>query len=167
MAVVLDNGTLRNVTTVQALSLPYVLHPNQSATFTCSWNWAHYSGKEVTVIVYTSQGYEGRGTAPMPLVIPDALFNLTDTYHFNFTVQNTMSSITPTNVTRITVRPPNATEIDINETIPSLNYTLSLNSSVTFTCSWDWLAYKGQDVTISAYTSEGYKASATYRIPSE
>ena|GEM_PF-374046 len=163
MAVVLDNGTVRNVTAIPALSLPYVLHPNQSVVFTCSWNWARYSGKDVAVVVYTFQGYEGRGTAPMPLVITDAVFNLTDTHHFNFTVQNSVSSIASTNITRITVRTGNESEIVLIET----NYTLSLNSSVTFMCSWGWLAYQGQDVTISVYTSEGYRASATYRLPSE
>jgi len=171
MAVVLDNGTTRNVTAIPALSLPYVLHPNQSAMFTCSWNWARYSGKGITVVAYTSQGYEGHGTAPMPLVITDALFfNITERYYFNCTVQNSMSSITSANITRITVSVKNVLG-NITEIIPPLNYTLGLNSSVTFTCSWNWrdwqLAFPGIDVTISAYTFEGYKASATYTLPSE
>jgi len=170
MAVILDNGTVRNVTAIPELSLPCVLHPNHSATFTCSWRWARYSGKGVTVVAYTFQGYEARDTAPMPLVITDVLFNLTDTEHFNLTVQNSMSSISSTNITRITLKVANEPEIDLNETIPSLNYTLSPNSSVTFTCSWDWeflLPFPGLKITISVYTSEGYKASTTYTLPTE
>jgi len=56
MNVTLGNGSVVGVTQLTP-ALPYSLQPNASVTFLCSWNWTTYQGQNVTITVYTQQGY--------------------------------------------------------------------------------------------------------------
>ena len=58
ITVTMENGTIREITKVNPpLTPPYTLHPNASVTLMCTWNWTDYLHKNVTVTVYTLQGY--------------------------------------------------------------------------------------------------------------
>jgi len=54
--VTLENGSVIGITQLTP-TLPYSLQPNASVTFLCTWNWTAHQGKNVTVTVYTQQGY--------------------------------------------------------------------------------------------------------------
>jgi len=40
------------------VTLPYVLQPNSTVTFECSWDWTNYQGMTATITVHTKQGFE-------------------------------------------------------------------------------------------------------------
>ena len=151
------------------LPLPYTLHPDESVSLTCTWDWTDYQGKDVTIAAHTLQGYVAYHTqaAPPPvnLTIIEILFNTTDTHHFNVTVQNSELSPTYVNVTRITLTMENGTTQEVIEVSPPLTYTLHPNASVSFMCAWDWTDYREKNVTITIHTLQGYVTSLTQTTP--
>lgn len=153
------------------LPLPYTLHPDESISLTCTWNWTDYQGKNVTIAAHTLQGYVAYHTqaAPPPvnLTITEILFSTTDTRHFNATVQNSELSPTYVNVTRITITMENGTTREVIEVSPPLipPYTLHPNASVTFMCAWDWIDYRDKNVTVTIHTLQGYVTSLTQTTP--
>jgi hypothetical protein len=161
----LENGIVQDVTVIAPTRLPYVLHPNESVVFVCSWDWTEYCDRDVTVTVNTLQGYVASYTkrTPLPIIIEisDVLFNITDTTHFNVTVRNSEFSLVAANVTGIIVTVENGTALEMTEIAPSLPGLLGSNSSFTFKCSWNWTNYRGKNATIAVYTSQGYTAYYT------
>lgn len=151
------------------LSLPYTLHPDESISLTCTWDWTDYQGKEVTIAAHTLQGYVAYHTqaAPPPvnLTITEMLFNTTDTRHFNATVENSELSPTYVNATRITITMENGTTREVIEVSPPLTYALHPNASVTFVCAWDWTDYRDKNVTVTIHTLQGYVTSFTQTTP--
>jgi len=153
-----------------SIPLPHPLHPNESASFSCAWNWTKYQDKNVTVAVHTLQGYAAYHTrlTPKPVIlrIIDVLFNVTDTTHFNVTVQNSEDSPTYVNITRTTVTVENLTvqewTIENGTKVnPNLPYTLNRNSSKSFSCPWNWTNQRDKNVTVAVYTSQGFSAQYT------
>ncbi len=157
----LGDGAVQNVTVIGPPYLPHILHPNQSVTFVYLWNWTNYQGLNVTISVHTLRGYVASYTQSVPLLalieITDVLFNPANTTYFNVTVLNPENSLTYADIGRITVTMENGTVQEITEVVPSLPYVLYQNSSVTFTCMWNWTDYRGKSLTITVYTLEGYK----------
>jgi hypothetical protein len=148
-------------------TLPKVLNRSQSIPFNCTWSWAEYSGKNVTVVVQTQEGYSARSHPVLlkALTITDVLFNLLDTDHFVVTVHNPTSldfTITTINVTVEGKSPLDRT----GYVIPSLPRTLTPDTNLTFMCEWSWTDDQGKNVTITIATLEGYATSETRKIPS-
>jgi len=56
VTVTLENGTVKEMSNV-APSLPYLISPNSTATFTCQFDWNNYRGKNITITVYAAKGY--------------------------------------------------------------------------------------------------------------
>jgi len=153
------------------IPLPYTLHPDESTTLTCTWDWTDYQGKDVTVAVHTLQGYVAYHTQTVPppvnLTITEIIFNTTDTSHFNASIQNSGLSPTYVNVTRITITTENGTTREVIEVNPTLTppYTLHPNESVTLKSVWDWADYRGKNVTVTIYTLQCYVTSLTQTTP--
>jgi len=148
-------------------TLPKVLNRSQSIPFNCTWSWAEYSGKNVTLVVQTQGGYSARSHPVLlkALTITDVLFNLLDTDHFVVTVHNPTSlsfTITTMNVTVEGETPLNRTDY----VVPSLPRILTPDTNLTFMCEWSWAADQGKNVTITIATLEGYTTSQTRKIPS-
>ncbi len=154
-----------------SIPLPYTLHPDESTTFTCTWNWTDYHGKDVTIAVNTLQGYTAYHTQTVPppvnLTITEIIFNATDTSHFNASIQNSGLSPTYVNITRITLTMENGTTWELIEVNPTLTppYSLNPNESVTFKCGWDWADYQGKNVTVTIHTLQSYVTSFTQTMP--
>ncbi len=156
----LEDGAVQNVTVVGPPYLPHILHPNQSVTFTCLWNWTEYCGQNVTINVNTLRGYVAsyrERVPPIIIEVTNVLFDVANTTYFNATVRNSEFSVEEANITKITVTMENGTTIEITQAMPFLPHMLSPNSSVTFECSWNWTNYRDKNVTITVYTLEGYK----------
>ena len=67
ITITMDNGTVREITKVSPkLTPPYAIYPGSSETFICVWNWHEYRGREVTITVYTLQGFVIRISRVMP-----------------------------------------------------------------------------------------------------
>jgi len=163
ITVTMENGTTQMITGI----VPRTLYPSNSTTFICSWDWTNYRSKNLTITVYTSEGYRAYYTQATPtrvdLTITEALFNLTDMTHFNVTVRSSELSSIDVNIIRITVNTTTGNETIILDMTPP--YKLSINSSVTFMCHWNWTTYEGQNIVITVYTLEGYKAEILVPIP--
>jgi hypothetical protein len=165
ITVTVENETALDIQVLPPLGLPYSLDPGANVTFRCSWNWTGYRGKNVTVTVYTLQGYVAnliKGTPePVNLTITKVLFDPANTTIFSINVTNSQYSITQVNITLISVTLQNGTSWNVTVEPPqSLPYTLYPNETVTFKCLWNWDPYRGQSVTIKVETLEGYEAIA-------
>jgi len=147
-------------------ALPKVLNRTQLVQFNCTWSWAEYSGKNVTLVVQTHEGYSAHSHAVLlkALTITEVLFNPLDTDHYVVTVHNPTwlnFTITTMNVT-VEGQPP----LNITVVIPSLPRILTPDTNLMFMCEWNWAADQGKNVTVTVGTSEGYATSYTRRIPS-
>jgi len=167
ITVAMENQTVRewnveNGTEVNP-NLPYTLNKNSSETFVCPWNWTEHREKNVTITVYTLQGFTAQYSqvtpAPIILKITDVDFDPLNTASFNVTVENSQSSIRDANITEITVILEAATSIKINVTDPPLPKVLNRTQLVSFNCTWSWAEYSGKNVTVVVKTQEGYSAS--------
>jgi len=143
------------------------LSPGANQTFTCSWNWTGYSGKNVTIFVKTQEGYSANSSPVLlkALTITDVLFNNLDVDHFVVTVQNPTGlnfTITTINLTVEGGSPLNITDY----VVPSLPRMLTPDTNLTFMCEWNWAGDQGKNVTITIVTLEGYTTSYTRKIPS-
>jgi len=58
----------QNITTVEVVNLvlPQPFEPNSSLVFKCKWNWNAFKDKNVTVTVYTTQGFTGSTETKVP-----------------------------------------------------------------------------------------------------
>ena len=147
-------------------ALPKVLNRTQLVQFNCTWSWAEYSGKNVTLVVQTQEGYSAHSHPVLlkALTITEVLFNPLDTDHFVVIVHNPTwlnFTITTMNVTVEGQPLPNMTVV-----IPSLPRVLTPDTNLTFMCEWSWAADQGKNVTITIVTLEGYATSYTRKIPS-
>jgi hypothetical protein len=148
--------------------LPYQLQNDSSATFLCLWNWTNYQGKNITIIVRSLENYTTHFTEVTPtrviLAIMSVLFNHIDTTGFNLTVWNSNSSVESATIADVTITQNGTT---IGKITISPSQTVNVNSTVPFRCPWVWTNYRGNIVTITVFTKEGYEASTVYTIPSE
>jgi len=158
-----EDGVLHNVAKVDP-PLPHQLPKSVSKTFKCLWNWANYTGENIKIIVFITDGSGATFQAKTPLVkltITDVRFNSTISLtHFNMTVRSSKLSETHVNITKITVNMET-----IENVTPSLPYALRPNASVAFTCTWNWTNYRGKTATIAVYTQQGYAAYYTQDVP--
>jgi hypothetical protein len=148
--------------------LPYELGKGKKETFNCAWNWGDYIGETMKVIVLVEDGsgavYEIE-TASVELKITAAVFATDDTKHFNLTIHNPEASVIDLNVTKITVSMENGTVFNVREITPSIPKVLLVDTYNTFKCSWDWTDYRGKNITINVYTSQGYAYHLTKTTP--
>jgi len=162
-----EDDDFHDITTVIP-SLPVELSIGESKTLKCIWNWTNYSGQDIRVYVFIAEGSGSNLEKKVPLVkltITDVVFNSTiSESHFNITVQNSASSVTDVDVSRITVN-VNETTQEINVTNPELPYTLNKNSTVTFVCSWNWTAYQGLTAEVTVRTQQQFETSTSTKIP--
>ena len=170
--VVLDNGTvLEDVPTEPALSWeePSTLEPNSTLTLNCTWDWLQYRDRNFTVVAKAIEGYRGylKAITPPPVLITitEVVFNETCPDYFNMTVFNDPSSPAPARINRVEVF-VNETLFVIEDITPSISpyYLLQPNSSVVFTCYWNWTRFEGYNMTITVRTELGYVANATVNI---
>jgi hypothetical protein len=149
-------------------TLPYELGTGENVTFNCNWNWGNYIGETLKVVFVVNEGsgavYEIE-TAVVGLDITAAVFDTEDTEHFDLTVKNPDYSVIDLSLTKITVTMENGTVVNIRDTTPTIPATLPMDSYTTFTCGWDWTTYRGQNVTVSVYTSQGYDYHLTKTTP--
>lgn len=148
--------------------LPFKLDKGKDETFNCVWNWGDFAGENVKIIVLVEDGsgsaYEIE-TDTIRLFITGTVFATADTQHFNVTINNHDDSTIDLNLTKITVTMDNDTVFEISEIAPSLPQVLPPSTSSQFKCSWDWTYYRGKNVTINIFTSQGYTAQRTEATP--
>jgi hypothetical protein len=138
--------------------------PRASDTFNgriainCLWNWANYTGQKITVLASLDKGSGPTREVQTPFVgltITDVHFNASiSVTHFNFTVRNSLDSVTYVNISQIVV-PMGILE---NQTSPVLPYRLDVGKNVNFTCNSDWTNHQNRSIAITVLTAQGYTA---------
>jgi len=155
IALTYDNGTqpqeyhINGSYTTPSFTPYYTLNISKSVTFDhCLWNWRNLRDQNVTVTVYTKQGYTPASKivkTPKEIVFSvNVSFDLTDTAHFSVNVTNM-----PCSLQNITV-----TQIKLNTN--SLNFTsqtIPIGNWNQFNCGFDWTAFRGSLVTIMVNAS--------------
>jgi len=148
--------------------LPYKLDKGQQIIFNCDWSWADYTNQALKIIVLIEDGsgavYEVE-TAEVGLSVTSAIFDPTDSEHFNVTIRNAAGSTSDIKVTKITVTMENGTEFQVRDITPSIPMLLQVDTTTTFTCAWDWTNYRGLNATVNVFTSEGYAFHRTTTTP--
>ena len=166
--VITQDDEVHNILSVSP-QLPYELNKGKDQTFDCNWNWGDYIGETANIVVVVEDGsgavYELEAVA-VGLEIKQSSFAGSDTEHFKLYIENPEESEVDFQITKIIVTlEENGTELDMRDTSPTLPTIVSKNSTSTITCAWDWGDYRDKDITITAYTSQGYQFSQERSTP--
>ena len=168
VTVTTDDGTELEITDISP-SLPVELEPDTRQAFNCTWNWNDYREREITITVYTKEGYTFTRTYTTPdavqLAITDVDFDITDMETFEITVENTERSTASADISTVSAMLQNETMIDITIESPSTPYTIGVGESVTLTCLLDWEDLRGSAIAIAVETPEGYYGYIEQTIP--
>jgi len=164
--VTIENVIVAKLTDDTVPSLPLTLGWNESRPFNCSWSWGMHVGKNVTIVVQTTQGYSFHSdpVTLVALIITDVIFSPADTNHFLLTVKNPELLLSPLDITVIAVTVEGELH-QIADVVPSLPFMLPSGADITFMCSWNWSTSSGEDAVITVETFQGYEATYTWKIP--
>jgi len=144
-------------------TLPFLIRKGTRQTFKCIRNWGSFAGETIKIepvaanasIRTTSYETPRAGLAIMPIFDPS---NVTD---FSLTVGNPAQSITNLTISEIRLFG------ESNNVTPALPRVLAPDEIVTFKCERNWEDFRGQNVTITLKTVEGYEMIyITDKLPS-
>jgi hypothetical protein len=149
-----------------------IVPPNATAQLSCTFDWTNLRGTSANVTVIAQDGLSVSVTLTLPSInltmLDVAVFdNLEKFPYVNITISNAAFSSQNATITRITFTLGNATD-PINVTRPPLvpsGYVLTVGTTVTITCQWDWTTHRGLPVIVTVQTQEGASASQTFNIP--
>jgi hypothetical protein len=144
-------------------SLPFLLQRGTKQTFKCLENWGKIAGENVTVEPIV---LEGAATKSYPYQTPNVKlqvtpnFNITESVnYFNITVQNDENSIINVTISDILLFGISVKQ-NVTPSLDSANF-LPINSSLTYTCNYNWESFRNVNVTVTVKTYEGYEAKYT------
>jgi len=142
----------------------YALEVNETVTFDhCVWNWTNYRAKDVTITVYTKQGFTpvSKTVKTPPSIIFTTLpsFNLASIESFLVNVTNTASSLQRINVTQIKFNE------NVTEMTPSF-LEVPVGGKAWCNCTFNWTSFRGHNVTITVYTVDGLNVLNSIVLPS-
>jgi hypothetical protein len=169
IVITMDNGTFFEVTEVSP-PLPHTVLPDNTQDFRCYWDWTYYRDRNVTISVFTSQGYSSSRTEttprPVQLTVSDPVFESSNMSTFNITVTNSEYSVTPANIAYVELLfADQTTQIVTTEPRSSLPSELPIGESVTLKVLWDWADRRGESVAITIKTIEGYFGILQETVP--
>ena len=144
-----SNGTKYYINgSLASPSLPHTLQRNSNVTFRCVWSWRDYWDKNVSITVYTRQGYT---SVPKMVKTPPEIalkimanFNLTDTGHFLLNVTNMPYSFKNVTVTQI--------KLNTNQT-SFTPQTVPMGERIQFNCTFNWTVFRRNTVTVTVNAS--------------
>jgi len=144
-----SNGTKYYINgSLASPSLPHTLQRNSNVTFRCVWSWRDYWDKNVSITVYTRQGYT---SVPKMVKTPPEIalkimanFNLTDTGHFLLNVTNMPYSLKNVTVTQI--------KLNTNQT-SFTPQTVPMGERIQFNCTLNWTVFRRNTVTVTVNAS--------------
>lgn len=141
-------------------ALPFPLRRGTKQTFNCNWNWGNFAGETLRIEPVAANA----STKSYSYVTPRVKLKLTPKFdpsqsieYFNLTVENYASIINLT-ISKIIVLDDSITSLNVT---PSLPYVLPPDQTETFRCDWNWENHRGENVTITVETLEGYESVYT------
>jgi hypothetical protein len=153
--------------TNMSIELPIVVTINDSIELQCYYDWQGYP--KPTVRVKTLEGYTFEIEKEIPstaiIVVTNVTFSETNTTELSVTLWNSPDSETLIDVVNITLTDDEGNETKIGIFDPPVR--VDKNETVTLNCVWNWTEYRDRNVTIKAYTKQGFRAvSKTVKTPS-
>jgi hypothetical protein len=148
-----------NNTNLNFITLPQVIHSNETINFTCNVAWEGYVNPVLRV--ETEEGYAVQITteanAIVSLQVAGISFNATNTNEVDVTLFNSNESTNSVDVSNMTFSYDNSTFV-INGSLsnPTLPAMIGINQSVVFACKLDWSNLRNMTVTVNAYTLQGF-----------
>ncbi len=159
VTVTLDNGTEIEMTQITP-TLPKEIAMGGRQAFKFTWDWTNYRERTLTITVYTDEGFEftkETTTADVvQLVFTDIDFNTSDFTSFKVTAKNQETSISSADVSKVEVFFENGTVTEVPIETPTTPYTLQIGETVTLTCTFEWEQYRGETLSVSVETPQGY-----------
>ncbi|MCK4474695.1 hypothetical protein KAU30_02535, partial [Candidatus Bathyarchaeota archaeon] len=164
-----ENNETYEITDVEIdgepISFPYEIRRGTEQTFKCKRNWSDFAGKLVRIqpVTITASTKSYLYKVPTVKLIVDPSFDPSESVqYFMLTVKNTQESEINLTISEITLF-----EISISENLTAngskieLPQTLPPNAAITFQCNYNWQGLRGQNVTLTVKTSEGYETKYT------
>lgn len=145
------------------ITLPMTIPIRKRISLQCFYDWETLVNPMVRI--ETSEGYivekRANASASVLLLISDVRFNETNPDEMSLKISNSAESSTLVDVSRVVLTYDNGTQYSINA-----NLRINRNESVTFNCHWPWKNYRDRNVTITAYTKQGFASpSKTVKTP--
>jgi len=147
-----------------AIELPKNLPRGEPIEFRCFVGWEGYPKPRIRV--ETTEGYEveieEEVSSLVGLWVTNVVFNETNPSEISISFFNPPDSATLVDITDIVLTYDNGTEYYINGSLanPSLPHPLERNETITFNCVWPWRSYRDRDVTMTAYTRQGFTSTS-------
>jgi hypothetical protein len=151
---------IHDVTKTEPEPLPFIITRGTRLTFKCKENWSNFSGETVRVEPVTENASirSFLYTTPKVKLIVTPNFDVSQSVeNFSLTLENSAQFIVNLTISEIKLF---GTSINENVT-PALPYVLSPSQRQTFQCNWNWESLRGQNVTITVKTAEGYETTYT------
>lgn len=144
-------------------ALPFSLQRGTKQTFKCLKNWGKFAGENVTIEPVAAEGSSTKSylyQTPNVKLKVTPYFNVSESVnYFKITVENDEKS-----VLNVTISDMFLFGISVKENVtPSLDSVniLPVNSSLTYTCNYNWEGFRNVNVTVTVKTYEGYEATYT------
>jgi len=97
----------------------------------------------------------------------DVNFDPANTSQFTFKIGTTTAALNETRVVIVYVQLTNLTRLDLSpNTQPVIPGNITRGSSTTYTVSWDWNPFVGQEITVAINTYTGITIAKVITIPS-
>jgi len=151
---------IHDVTKTEPEPLPFLITIGTRLTFKCKENWSNFAGETVRIepVAENASTKSYLYTTPkVKLILKPNFEDFESVEYFNLTIENSAESIINLTISEIKLF---GTSINENVT-PALPYVLSTSQRQKFQCNWNWESLRGQNITITAKTAEGYETTYT------
>lgn len=139
-----------------SVGLPRRISKGETLTFQCFVDWRGHA--KPLIQVETLEGYRAEirqnVSSVVILSVTDVIFNETDSNEISITFFNSVESATLVDITDIVLTYDNGTEYPVPPFDPP--YRVAKNQTLTINCVWNWANYRDRNVTITAYTKQGF-----------
>lgn len=149
-----------DVTKTEPEPLPFLITIGTRLTFKCKENWSNFAGETVRIEPVTENASirSCLYTTPKVKLVLTPNFDVSQSVeYFNLTIENSAEFNVNLTISEIKLF---GTSINENVT-PALPYVLSTSQRQKFQCNWNWESLRGQNVTITVKTAEGYETTYT------
>jgi archaellum component FlaF (FlaF/FlaG flagellin family) len=151
------------------------LEIGSAKSFNLTWNWKGFANKNVTITIYTEEGFNDSYTLRLPSVKLEILVESVsfgkffgEIDYFNITIRNDELSLFNVTIWEITIETPEGI-FSVIDAIPALSPNgteLAIGTNKTFSCisEWKWSNYVYQEIVFYVTTREGFKVSAVVTV---
>ncbi|MCJ7430263.1 hypothetical protein MUO83_03480 [Candidatus Bathyarchaeota archaeon] len=153
-----------NAVTNTTIQLPKAIQTNETINLQCFADWQGHPKPYVKV--ETAEGYaadvQKDVLSSVDLLVTNIDFGETNSSETNITLFNRPESATLVDITDIELTFDNGTNYNVTQNIvnEAIPYKLDKNTTVTFMCNWSWATYRDRNLTVTAYTEQGFISSA-------